>query len=341
MKALVKQAAEPGLHLLDVAKPSVGPTDVLIKVSTAAICGTDLHIYEWNDWAAQTIQTPRTIGHEFVGRIAQVGDRVTEFAVGTRVVGEGHIVCGTCRNCRAGHFHLCRSTVGIGIQRDGAFAEYIAIPTENVYAVPESVSDNVASILDPLGNAVHTTLSFDLVGEDVLITGAGPIGQMAAAVCRHVGARHVVITDLNATRLEVAKEMGATRSVNPTETSLESVMAELGMTEGFDVALEMSGSPHALGDILRTANHGCHVALLGLYEGITKVELNTAIFKGLTIKGIYGREIFDTWYKTVAMLESGLRVDPIISHRFTIDQYQEAFEALANGEASKVILTLE
>lgn len=340
VKALVKQNAAPGLDLIDVPVPEVGPEDVLIKVTHAAICGTDLHIYEWNEWAADTIKTPLTIGHEFVGEVVEVGSQVHEISVGTRVVGEGHIVCGVCRNCRAGHSHLCRSTVGVGIQRDGAFAEFISIPSDNAYAVPDSVSNEIAAILDPLGNAVHTALSFDLVGEDVLITGAGPIGQMAAAICRHVGARHVVITDLNQARLDVAQHMGATRSVDPTKTPLESVMSDLGMTEGFDVALEMSGSPHAFGDILRTANHGCHVALLGLYDGPAKVDLNTAIFKGLTIKGIYGREMFETWYKAVAMLESGLVVEPIISHRFDIDEHLEAFEALGVGDASKVVLKI-
>jgi len=340
VKALVKQTAAPGLDLVDVPAPDVGPEDVLIKVTHAAICGTDLHIYEWNEWAADTIKTPLTIGHEFVGEVVEVGSQVHEISVGTRVVGEGHIVCGVCRNCRAGHSHLCRSTVGVGIHRDGAFAEFIAIPSDNAYAVPDSVSDEVAAILDPLGNAVHTALSFDLVGEDVLITGAGPIGQMAAAICRHVGARHVVITDLNPARLEVAKHMGASRAIDPTKTPIKSVMSDLGMTEGFDVALEMSGSPHAFGDILRTANHGCHVALLGLYDGPADVDLNTAIFKGLTIKGIYGREMFETWYKAVAMLESGLVVEPIISHRFDIDEHAKAFEALAAGEASKVVLKI-
>lgn len=340
VRALVKQAAAPGLDLIDVPAPEVGPEDVLIKVTHAAICGTDLHIYEWNEWAADAIKTPLTIGHEFVGTVVEVGSQVDEISVGTRVVGEGHIVCGVCRNCRAGHSHLCRSTVGVGIHRDGAFAEFIAIPSENAYAVPDSVSDEIAAILDPLGNAVHTALSFDLVGEDVLITGAGPIGQMAAAICRHVGARHVVITDLNPARLEVAQHMGASRAVDPTKAPLESVMSDLGMTEGFDVALEMSGSPHAFADILRTANHGCHVALLGLYDGPAKTDLNIAIFKGLTIKGIYGREMFETWYKAVAMLESGLMVEPTISHRFDLDEYQEAFEALAAGEASKVVLRI-
>lgn len=341
MRALVKDAAEPGLHLIDVPTPDVGPADVLIKVAKAAICGTDLHIYEWNEWAAVTIATPRIVGHEFVGHIVATGDQVTELALGTRVVGEGHVVCGTCRNCRAGHAHLCRATQGIGIHLDGAFAEYVVIPADNAYAVPDTISDDVAAIFDPLGNAVHTALSFDLVGEDVLITGAGPIGQMASAICRHVGARHVVISDLNDARLTVAESMGASLTVNPSTDSLEDAMTELGMTEGFDVAMEMSGSGAALSDILDTANHGCHVALLGLYDKPTQVDLNTAIFKGLTIKGIYGREMFETWYKAAAMLESGLEIDPIISHRYPIEEFETAFDQLASGDASKVLLSFD
>lgn len=341
MKALVKAEPTHGLTLLDVDRPTPKPDEVLIEVTYAAICGTDLHIYEWNDWASETIAPGTIIGHEFVGTIVEVGDRVSDLSVGTRVVGEGHITCGKCRNCRAGHAHLCRATVGVGIQRNGAFAEYIAIPADNAYAVPASVSDEVAAILDPLGNAVHTALSFDLVGEDVLITGAGPIGAMAAAISRHVGARHVVITDLEPARLATAKEMGATVAVNPTVTSIESVMDDLAMTEGFDVALEMSGSPAALADILRTATHGGKVALLGLFSRPASVDMNQAIFKGLTIKGIYGREMFDTWYKAVAMLESGLVVDPIISHRFDLDQHQAAFDTLESGQASKIILRIK
>ena len=340
MKALVKTQPGAGLEYTDVAEPSVGPADVLIEVTHAAICGTDVHIYNWDDWAANTLEPPVVIGHEFVGRVVEVGDQVSTVEEGTRVVGEGHLVCGRCRNCRAGERHLCRETVGVGIQRDGGFAEFVAIPATNAYAVPETISDEIAAILDPLGNAVHTALSFDLVGEDVLITGAGPIGQMASAVCRHAGARHVVITDIEPARLETAAQMGATRAVNAGEASLETVMADLGMREGFDIALEMSGSPAALADVLRVTNHGAKVALLGLFADAALVDVNQAILKGLTVKGIYGREMFDTWYKAVAMLNSGLDVSPVISHRFPLSDFRAAFEVLLAGGASKVILEI-
>ncbi len=338
MKALVKAEGQPGLRLEDVAVPEPGPDEVLIKVTHAAICGTDLHIYRWDDWAQSAVTPPTVIGHEFVGVVASVGKQVTDPCVGTRVAGEGHIVCGTCRNCRSGDAHLCRNTVGVGIDRDGGFAEYVVIPASNAYPVPSSVPDEVAAILDPLGNAVHTALSFDLVGEDVLITGAGPIGQMAAAICRHVGARHVVVTDTEQRRLDGAMQMGASRAVPAGQSSIRQVMEELGMTEGFDVALEMSGSPKALADILDTANHGAGVGLLGLFSGPAEVDVNQAILKGLTMKGVYGREMFDTWYKAVAMLDSGLDVAPVITHRLRLDQYEEAFAALESGEAAKIVL---
>ena len=338
MRALVKSRPGRGLVLDDVPKPEPGPADVLIKVTHAAICGTDLHIYEWNEWARENLHPPVVVGHEFVGVVEATGSQVTDIEAGTRVAGEGHIVCGHCRNCRAGDGHLCRSTVGVGIQRDGGFAEYVVIPASNAYPVPDSVPDQVAAILDPLGNAVHTALSFDLVGEDVLITGAGPIGQMACAICRHAGARHVVITDIEEIRLETARRMGATLAVPAGAASLSAAMEQLEMTEGFDIALEMSGSPAALSDVVRHANHGAKVALLGLFDRPIEVDVNQAILKGLTIKGIYGREMFDTWYKAVAMLESGLRIDPVISHHVALDDFEQAFEALLAGEASKVIL---
>ncbi len=344
MRALVKARPGPGLELRDIDPPEVGPNDVLIDVTHAAICGTDLHIYEWDEWASETIVPPTTIGHEFVGTVAAVGDQIAAeragMAIGARVAGEGHIVCGNCRNCRAGAGHLCRNTIGIGIHRDGGFADQVVIPASNVYPIPDSVSDEIAAILDPLGNAVHTALSFELVGEDILITGAGPIGQMAAAICRHAGARHIVVSDPRPSRLAVADRMGASRAVEPGERSLRATMAELGMTEGFDIALEMSGSGDALHDIVATVNHGAKVGLLGLFREMPEVDLNQIIFKSITVLGIYGREMFDTWYKAVAMLDSGLDVTPVISHRFPLDQYEAAFEALASGEASKVILDI-
>jgi threonine 3-dehydrogenase len=340
MKALVKAGPERGLVLADVPKPEPGPADALIKVTHAAICGTDLHIYEWNDWAQENMHPPVVVGHEFVGVVEAVGVQVDDIEPGTRVTGEGHIVCGHCRNCRAGDRHLCRSTIGVGIQRDGGFAEYVVIPARNAYPIPDSVPDRIAAILDPLGNAVHTALSFDLVGEDVLITGAGPIGQMACAVCRHAGARHIVITDVDPVRLATAEQMGATRAVLAGTASVRDAMDDLGMTEGFDIALEMSGSPDAVTDILEHTNHGAKVALLGLFEHHVEIDVNQAILKGLTIKGIYGREMFDTWYKAIAMLNSGLRIDPIISHHVALDDYEQAFEALLAGKAGKVIIDI-
>ncbi|MGA9275781.1 L-threonine 3-dehydrogenase [Ilumatobacter sp.] len=340
MKALVKPGPVPGLEMRDVPRPDVGPNDVLIAVTHAAICGTDLHIHDWDAWASENVVTPVVVGHEFVGTVAEIGGQVTNVDVGSRVAGEGHIVCGRCRNCRAGHRHLCNATVGVGIHRDGGFAEYVSIPATNVYPVPDSVPDEIAAILDPLGNAVHTVLSFDVVGEDVLITGAGPIGQMAAAICRHAGARHVVITDLVPARLAIAERMGASRAVRADQETLEDVMVELGMDEGFDVALEMSGSGRALADILRVTTHGAHVGLLGLFPEPATVDVNHAILKGLQIKGIYGREMFDTWYKAVSMLDSGLEIAPVISHRFALDDFAAAFDALHAGDATKVVLDI-
>ena len=338
MRALIKARPEFGLELVERPTPTPGPSDVLIRVVRAAICGTDLHIYKWDDWASTNMVPPVIVGHEFVGVVEAVGSQVDFIECGTRVAGEGHITCGRCRNCRAGDGHNCRSTIGVGIHRDGGFADYVVIPAVNAYPIPDSLDDDTAAILDPLGNAVHTALSFDLVGEDVLITGAGPIGQMAAAVCRHAGARHVVITDIEPGRLRTAEAMGASCGVVAGEGRLRAAMSELSMTEGFDIALEMSGSPHALADILEHATHGGKVGLLGLFAQAVEVDLNAAILKGLTIKGIYGREMFDTWYKTVAMLDSGLSVEPIISNRIDLENYEDAFEMLLAGNASKVVL---
>src|SRR6266404_3419791 len=316
MKALVKQQAAPGIWLEDIPEPKVGPNDVLIEIAKTAICGTDMHIYNWDAWAQKTIPVPMAVGHEYCGRIVELGSEVKGLQKGDRVSGEGHITCGYCRNCRAGRRHLCRNTVGVGVNREGAFAEFLVIPAFNAFKIPDDISDDVASILDPLGNAAHTALSFELVGEDVLITGAGPIGIMAAAISRHVGARHIVVTDLNDYRLDLALKIGASRAVNVARQDLQSVMGELGMTEGFDVGMEMSGSPQALRSMLGSMNHGGKVALLGIPPGDVAIDWNQVIFKGLVIKGIYGREMFETWYKMIAMLQSGLDVTPVITHRF-------------------------
>ena len=338
MKALVKKEPRPGLWMEDVPVPKPGPQDVLIQVHKTAICGTDIHIYNWDDWSQKTIPVPMTIGHEFMGEIAAVGSEVEDFKLGDRVSGEGHIACGHCRNCRAGKRHLCRNTVGVGVNRPGSFAEYLSLPADNAYKLPASLPDDIAAILDPFGNAAHTALSFDLVGEDVLITGAGPIGVMAAAIARRVGARHVVVTDLNDYRLELARRMGATRTVNVGREKLDEVMRELDMKEGFDVGLEMSGSPAALRELLRLMIHGGKVALLGIPPGETAIDWNQIIFKSLTLKGIYGREMFDTWYKMIALVESGLDLTPIITHRFEVDAFEQGFEAMRSGHSGKVIL---
>ncbi len=340
MRALVKDKAAPGLTMVDVDVPEPGPGEVRVKVEHASICGTDLHIYNWDDWAASTVPVPLTIGHEFVGQVEKLGEGTDGLEIGDRVSGEGHIVCGHCRNCRAGREHLCRDTRGIGVNRTGAFADYIVIPEHNVYPIPDDIPDEYASVLDPLGNAVHTALSFDLVGEDVLITGAGPIGLMAAAVSRHVGARHVVITDINEKRLELADRMGVTRAVVAGRDDLDDVMADLGMKEGFDVGLEMSGSAAALQDMIENLNNGGRIALLGIFHGPVTIDLNKAIFKGLQFKGIYGREMFDTWHKALAMLESGLDISPILTHRFSFEDFEKGFDVLNKGQASKVILDL-
>ncbi len=338
MKALVKSQRAPGIWMEEIPEPTVGPNDVRIKVRKTAICGTDMHIYLWDHWAQKTIPVPMAVGHEYVGEIVELGSEVQGFAVGDRVSGEGHITCGYCRNCRAGRRHLCRNTVGVGVNRPGCFAEYLVIPAFNAFKLPDSITDDVASILDPLGNATHTALSFDLVGEDVLITGAGPIGIMATAIARHVGARHVVVTDVNDYRLDLARRMGATRAINVSHESLDETMRDLGMIEGFDVGLEMSGNPAAFRDLLRTMHHGGNVALLGIPPDDTAIDWNEVIFKGLTLKGIYGREMFETWYKMAAMLQSGLDVTPIITHRLPIADYRDGFEIMRSGQSGKVIL---
>ena len=338
MKALVKAKAEPGIWMQDVPVPEIGPNDVLIKVRKASICGTDIHIWNWDAWSQKTIKVPMVIGHEFMGEIARLGDEVTGFQVGERVSGEGHITCGHCRNCRAGKRHLCRNSVGLGVNRPGSFAEYVALPAFNVFRVPKEIPDEIASFFDPLGNAVHTALSFELVGEDILITGAGPIGVMAAAVARHVGARHIAVTDLNPYRLELARKLGADRVVDVRTEKLTDVMHSLGMTEGFDVGMEMSGNGQAFRDMLGAMNHGGRVAILGIPPSEVSIDWNQVIFKGLILKGVYGREMFETWYKMVAMLQSGLDVTPVVTHRFRADQYVQAFEAMRSGQSGKVVL---
>lgn len=343
MRALVKAEAREGIWMQDVPKPVLGPNDVLIKVSKTAICGTDVHIFKWDEWAQSTIPVPMTVGHEFAGEVVDVGSEVhpeyASFKVGDRVSAEGHVTCGFCRNCRAGRRHLCRNAKGIGVNRPGAFAEYLVVPALNVVKLPEEVSDDLASLLDPFGNAVHTALSYDLVGEDVLITGAGPIGIMAAAVARHVGARNIVITDLNDYRLELAEKMGVTRAVNVGKTSLRAAMDEIGMVEGFDVGLEMSGAPQGLESMLDAMNHGGKVALLGLLPNGAGINWDHVIFKGLEVRGIYGREMFETWYKGIAMIQSGLDLTPVLTHRYPVDDYQEAFDVMSSGQSGKVVLS--
>jgi len=338
MKVLAKTHAKQGIWMSEENYPECGHNDVIIKIRKTAICGTDMHIYHWDEWAQKTIPVPMTVGHEFVGEIAQIGEEVTGFTIGDRVSGEGHITCGQCRNCRAGRRHLCRQTQGVGVNRTGAFAEYLAIPASNAFKIPNNISDDLAAIFDPFGNATHTALSFDLVGEDVLITGAGPIGAMAAAIAKHSGARNVVITDVNDYRLELARKMGATRIVNVTRESLRDVMIELGMQEGFDVGLEMSGNGMAFQSLLECMNHGGKVAMLGIPSKDTNVDWNQIIFKGLVLKGIYGREMYETWYKMVAMLQSGLDLSPIITHQYSVEEFQQGFDAMASGQSGKVIL---
>lgn len=338
MRALVKAKAEPGIWMQDIPEPTIGPNDVLIRMRKTAICGTDMHIYNWDDWARRTIHVPMAIGHEYCGEIVDLGSEVRGFAVGDRVSGEGHLTCGHCRNCRAGRRHLCRNTVGVGVNRPGCFAEYMALPAVNLFKLPGAVDDEIASILDPFGNATHTALSFGVVGEDVLITGAGPIGIMAVAIARFAGARHIVITDVNDYRLGLARRMGASRTVNVARESLDAAMRDLGMEEGFDVGMEMSGHPSAFRELLRTMHHGGSIAMLGIMPAGTGIDWDQVIFKGLMLKGVYGREMFETWYKMSSMLQSGLDVRPVITHRLPIDAFDEGFGIMGSGQSGKVIL---
>ena len=338
MAALVKQYDRPGLWLRDIPIPEMGDHDVLVKISHTAICGTDMHIYNWDEWAQATVPVGMAVGHEFVGHIVAKGSQVQAYQIGQRVSGEGHITCGQCRNCRAGRRHLCIHTVGIGVNRAGAFAEYLSLPVDNVFLVPDNIDDHHAAIFDPLGNAVHTALSFDLVGEDVLITGAGPIGLMAAAIARHVGARQVVVTDVNPHRLGLASAMGATRCVNVAKEDLSEVMAHLNIHEGFDVGLEMSGVGSAFEQMLKHMNHGGKIAMLGILGGKVAINWGEVIFKSLTIKGIYGREMYETWYKMSSMIDSGLDISAVITHRLGYEDFQQGFDAMNSGQASKVIL---
>ncbi len=338
MKALVKSKREPGLWLEEVPVPEIGINDVLIHVDRAAICGTDVHIYEWDEWAQKTIPVPMVVGHEFVGEVAQIGSNVADFAPGDLVSGEGHVVCGRCRNCLAGRRHLCARTMGVGVNRPGAFAEYVALPVANVWHHHAGVSRDIACIFDPFGNAVHTALSFPVLGEDVLITGAGPIGMMAAAVVRHAGARFVVITDVNPRRLELAKRFGVTLAVDTRTTPLDEVQKQLGMLEGFDVGMEMSGNEGAFREMIGNMSHGGKIAVLGIPPRQMCVDWNKIIFNMLTIKGIYGREMYETWYKMTVMLQSGLDLSPVITHRFPYTEFEMAFEAMRSGQAVKVIL---
>lgn len=338
MKALAKLQREKGIWMTDCGLPTVGHNDLMIKIHKTAICGTDMHIYQWDEWAQSTIPVPMVVGHEYVGEVVEIGQEVKGFTIGDRVSGEGHITCGHCRNCRAGRRHLCRNTTGVGVNRQGAFAEYLVIPAFNAFKIPDNISSDLAAIFDPFGNAVHTALSFDLVGEDVLITGAGPIGIMAAAVAKHVGARNVVVTDVNEYRLDLARKMGATRAINVSKMSLQEVQSELGMTEGFDVGMEMSGVPAALRDMLANMNNGGKIAMLGIPPNDVAIDWNQVIFKGLVIKGIYGREMFETWYKMASLIQGGLDLTPIITHQFAVDDFQQGFDMMGSGQSGKVIL---
>ncbi len=338
MKALVKKQAGPGIWMEDIPEPRVGPNDVLIQIHETSICGTDLHIYNWDAWAQRTVPVPMAVGHEYCGHIVALGSEVRGLAIGDRVSGEGHVTCGHCRNCRAGRRHLCRNTAGVGVDRPGAFAQYLSLPAVNAFKLPETVPDDIAAILDPFGNATHTALAFNLVGEDVLITGAGPIGIMATAVARFVGARHIVVTDVNDFRLALAQKMGASRTVNVQRESLDDAMRGLAMQEGFDVGLEMSGSPAAFREMLRTMHHGGSIAILGIPSEEAAIDWNQVIFKGLTLKGIYGREMFETWYKMASLLQSGLELRPVITHHFAAQEYEQAFQTTASGRSGKVIL---
>lgn len=338
MWALVKEKADVGLWLKQVEIPTVGKNDVKIKIQKTSICGTDVHIYNWNTWAQNTIPIGLTAGHEYIGEIVEIGENVEGFKIGDKVSGEGHIVCGKCRNCLAGQPHLCRNTQGVGVNRNGAFAEYLVIPAKNAWHCVSSIDEELYSCFDPLGNAVHTALAFNMIGEDVLITGAGPIGCMAAAISRHVGARHVVVTDMNEYRLELARKLGATRTVNIGKEKLEDVERELGMKEGFDVGLEMSGNQSGFNDMVNHMKNGGKIALLGLQRADAQINWEKVIFNGLTIKGIYGREMWETWYKMTTMLQSGLNISEVITHRFDIKDYEKGFEAMNSGNSGKIVL---
>jgi threonine 3-dehydrogenase len=339
MKALVKARPEPGLWLQEVPIPDYGIDDVLIQVHKTSICGTDVHIYNWDEWSRKTIPIPMAIGHEFVGKVAAVGSNVNDFKPGDLVSGEGHLVCGHCRNCLAGRRHLCHKTSGVGVNRPGAFAEYLAIPVTNVWYCDPAIPTDILSCFDPLGNATHSALSFDVLGEDVLITGAGPIGCMATAIVKHAGARYVVVTDVNPYRLQLAQKMGATLTLDVRHETIQSAQKKLGLKEGFDVGLEMSGSAEALHDMLRNMCHGGKVALLGLLPKDGAIDWNVVIFNGLTLKGIYGREMYETWYKMTVMIQSGLDITPVITHRFSYMEYEKGFEVMRSGNAGKVVLT--
>lgn len=338
MKALVKSRSEVGLWLEDVPEPQIAPSEVLIKINKTSICGTDVHIWKWDKWAQKTIPVPMIVGHEYSGTIVDIGEGVTDFSVGERVSGEGHIVCRHCRNCLAGRRHLCPNTKGVGVNRTGAFAQYLALPARNAYKVDPSISEDIISTFDPLGNAVHTALSWDLVAEDVLITGAGPIGCMAVAIAQFAGAKNVVITDVNPYRLDLARQMGATRGVDVSKENLKDVMGELGMREGFDVCLEMSGHPSGLHDILEYSSHGAKVSLLGIFSEPLAIDWDKVIFKGLMLKGIYGREMFETWYKMSSMIRAGLDISPVITHKFHYTEFAKGFETMLSGQSGKVVL---
>lgn len=338
MKALVKAKAEPGLWMQEVPNPVMGHNDVLIKIQKISICGTDIHIYDWDKWAQDTVPVPLTIGHEFVGEIVDMGKEVHGFNIGDRVSGENHIACGFCRNCRAGRQHICRANISIGVTKTGCFSEYFSLPAVNTYPIPKSIDSNYATILNPLGNSTHAALSYDVVGEDVLITGAGPVGIMAAAIVRHIGARHVVITDVNPYRLQLARKMGVSLAINTQETSLKEAMDELKMREGFDIGLEMSGHASGFNDMLQYMNHGGKVSLLGFLPRETQIDWNNIIMKGLIVKGIYGREMYETWYKMISMLQSGLDISPIITHELPVQEFQKAFEIMQSGQCGKIIL---
>lgn len=338
MKALVKKHAKPGLWLDEIPVPEIGINEVLIKIQKTAICGTDIHIYNWDDWAQKTIPVPMPVGHEFVGVVEKVGSNVRDFKKGDLVSGEGHVVCGHCRNCLAGRRHLCMKTNGVGVNRDGAYAEYLSLPVTNVWYADPKIPTDILACFDPLGNAAHSALSFDLLGEDILITGAGPIGIMSVAIAKHAGARYVVITDVNPYRLELAKKIGATRTVNVAEEKLEDILVELGMKEGFDVGLEMSGNGQAFDSMLKVMCHGGKISLLGILPAETRIDWNMVVFNGLNIKGIYGREMYETWYKVTSMIQTGLDILPVITHRFHFQDFEEAFETMRSGNSGKVIL---